>query len=153
MHILTLSTVAKYLSVLRKCAKWCMQYHISNQSKSSRKVPLHCICLVLVILYGACTNTKYKSLSKVTDLLPGRGRVKKKISSDGLMGCLFRREVTFVKQISSAWYPLVWGKSSRWPLKTFLNSSGFCTMDNSVDFEYNEIFAYLNPSRLAWSNM
>lgn len=102
MHILTLSTVAKYLSVLRKCAKWCMQYHISNQSKSSSKVPLHCMCLVLVILYGACINTKYKSLSKVTDLLPGKGRVKKKkkkVSSDGLVGCLFRKEVTFVKQI------------------------------------------------------
>lgn len=153
MHILTLSTVAKYLSVLRKCAKWCMQYHISNQSKSSRKVPLHCICLVLVILYGACTNTKYKSLSKVTDLLPGRGRVKKKNQFRWINGMLVPKRGDLCEADSSAWYPHVWGKSSRWPLKTFLNSSGFCTMDNSVDFEYNEIFAYLNPSRLAWSNM
>lgn len=44
-------------------------------------------------------NTKYKSLSKVIDL-PRGGRVKKKVSSDGLVGCLFRREVTFWKQIS-----------------------------------------------------
>lgn len=63
-------------------------------------MPLHCMCLVLVILYGACINTKYKSLSKVTDLLPVEGREKKKkVSSDGLVGCLFRKEVTFVKQI------------------------------------------------------
>lgn len=73
-----------------------MQYHISNQSKSSSKVPLHYMCLVLVILYRVCTNTKYKSLSKVTDRLLGEADFKKKVSSDGLVGHFFRREETFV---------------------------------------------------------
>lgn len=123
MRILTLSTVAKYLSVLLKCAKWCMQYHISNQSKSSSKVPLRYMCLVLVILYGADVYQHEIEIFVRSHWSTSRGRQslkkkKKKGEFRWLSGMLVQKRGDLCEADSSAWYLLRGGNhhSGFWKL-------------------------------------